>query len=64
MQLTHAEFAKNLAQVAGATVRFLPGASRRAFPRIDVSRITAEFGLRQMPLISNLSDLLLAYRTS
>jgi hypothetical protein len=52
--VNHQEIAGRLTDLSGVSVGFLPGASLRCFPRIDVSRIVDEFGYRSGSVLNDL----------
>jgi nucleoside-diphosphate-sugar epimerase len=55
---THGEIADVITRVTGRPVSFVADAPTRAFPRIDVSRVTAETSVSPARLVDRLPDLI------
>ncbi|MGR8931720.1 MAG: NAD-dependent epimerase/dehydratase family protein [Gammaproteobacteria bacterium] len=62
--ISHGELATVLSELSGCRVRFSDNAPRRAFPRIDISRVIGEFGFRPKCLLGNLRDMIPRSSTS
>ncbi|MDE2259016.1 MAG: NAD(P)-dependent oxidoreductase [Betaproteobacteria bacterium] len=63
IQLSHAELARVVAEKSSGVVTFADGASHRSVPRIDIARITSEFGFCPRQLSDELGSLIASSRT-
>ena len=58
VQVGHAEFARVLAEKSSRVITFADDASHRSMPRIDIARITSEFGFCPRQLSDELEHLI------
>ena len=56
--LSHGELADALSEASLRCITFEKNAQHRSFPRIDITRISLEFGFRPLRLVEELRDLI------
>jgi nucleoside-diphosphate-sugar epimerase len=60
--VSNGELATRLEELTGCTVTVAPGAPTVTYPPMDVTRLREEFGFRACDVLSDLPQLLEAYR--